>query len=46
MVTGWLPSAGSWYYLSEDGSMVTGRVLIAGRYSDFSASGSWLGYTP
>ena len=43
--TGWVLDGGVWYYLSYDGRMVTGRNYIDGRYSVFTDSGAWVGYT-
>ena len=39
MVTGWLPYAGSWYYLEDSGAMVTGTRVIEGREYSFDATG-------
>ena len=44
MATGWVKDGGAWYYLRSSGAMATGRVWIAGRLSEFSSSGVWLGY--
>ena len=44
MATGWVHDRGVWYFLTSSGAMATGRVWIAGRLSEFSASGAWLGY--
>lgn len=43
--TGWVLDGGAWYYLSYDGRMVTGRNYIDGRFSVFTDSGVWVGYT-
>ena len=44
--TGWLLDAGSWYWLDPaTGAMATGRAECGGAWSDFSASGAWLGYS-
>ena len=43
--TGWVLDGGTWYYLSYDGRMVTGRNYIDGRFSVFTDSGAWVGYT-
>ena len=42
--TGWQWINGQWYYFDDQGKMLTGRVLIGGRYSDFDSNGHWLGY--
>ena len=44
--TGWLLDAGSWYWLDPaTGAMATGRAECGGAWSDFAASGAWLGYS-
>ena len=45
MKTGWHQSGKNWYYLNPaTGEMVTGKVTIDGKTSNFDASGVWLGY--
>ena len=45
-VTGWLFDGGRWYWLDPtDGAMVPGVVLIDGRWSGFTDTGVWTGYT-
>ena len=42
--TGWQWINGQWYYFDGQGKMLTGRVLINGRYNNFDSNGHWLGY--
>lgn len=41
---GWQWINGQWYYFDGQGKMLTGRVLINGRYNNFDSNGHWLGY--
>ena len=34
MLTGWVKTGEKWYYLGEDGAMLTGRRLIDGVWYD------------
>ena len=39
MVTGWVLSGNSWYYLSSGGEMVTGTKTIGGKEYIFDSNG-------
>jgi glucan-binding YG repeat protein len=42
MQTGWLQSGGYWYYLDENGAMLTDTTrTIDGKACRFDASGRW-----
>ena len=43
MVTGWAEINGSWFYMDENGAMVTGIQTIDGKRHLFHDSGAWAG---
>ena len=43
MAKGWIQLSGLWYYLKDNGAMVTGTQNINGVIYKFDSNGVWIG---